>query len=239
MRTWPVFFSTVAAPLVLVSCTPNVQYYASSYSTADGALLAFGEANAKCQIWTNWQKMCSRTGEGGRSICILDVDRPVSPSEPFCASSDESRARPDLNNLSAKQQASALRFCSRQDARRSPTGEKNEQCAFSSDRPFNGYRLAARLHPWCGQWNEAVTRRPVCSSKGERKTHLAKCGDLARGSDESKFGYYCAVPNLPTWCRKANGLGIESESVGQKQTLPVAERQEAYAVRGISCEIWR
>lgn len=62
--------------------------YSRNQQHADVALAAFGEANLQCQLWTNWQKMCSRTGEGGAVACSTDPDRPVAPSEPFCTAGE-------------------------------------------------------------------------------------------------------------------------------------------------------
>ncbi|MEO7178943.1 MAG: hypothetical protein ABIW83_08865 [Allosphingosinicella sp.] len=143
-------------------------------------------------------------------------------------------ARPDPTWLTPAQSASLHRFCTPEAARVGPTGEKSEECGFTPSRPFNGYRLAARLHPWCGHWNEAVVGKPVCETE-DRDPAIPQCGALAERGFVSRNGFYCARPAVPASCGKATGLGIEAEQSMSGEILPLAERQEGFAVRGIAC----
>lgn len=203
-------------------------------SAADEVLARFDRDHPQCELWTNWSRMCSRTGAGGAAYCTADPGMPVPPSEPFCVSDSESqRSRPQPASLTPSQNDSMQRFCSPDAAARGPTGLLAEECGFVRGRPFNGYRLAARLHPWCEQWNEAVTNVPLCRTGGKRG--LPDCAPEAVKGVESARGFYCARPALPSWCDDAAGFGIQAENAGRKIILPVGDRQEAYPVRGIYC----
>src|SRR3954464_6240791 len=50
----------------------------------DRQMMAFDRSHPQCQLWTNWQKMCSRTGPGGATYCAIDAEMRVNPSRPFC-----------------------------------------------------------------------------------------------------------------------------------------------------------
>jgi hypothetical protein len=95
--------------------------------------------------------------------------------------------------------------------------------------------LEARLHPWCGQWNEAATRRPVCQADG-RNRRLPDCRTLAAQGFENRRGYYCARPRVPAWCADAEGFGAQTALIGQREVIPIGERPEGFAVRGIYCD---
>jgi len=225
-------FGLLAAPLLLGLGSDTLYY--RSQRQADSALDRFGRNHPQCELWTNWQKMCSRTGTGGEATCTVDRTRPVKPSRPFCLSAvPEGEARTEPVSLSGSEGRSMRRFCSPEAAATSPTGAKVEECGFDRTRPFNGYRLQARLHGWCAQWNEAVTRKPVCRvGKGGL---LPSCENLAETGYESTRGFHCAEAAVPSWCAKAEGLGIEHSQVPGADFLPVADRQEGFPVRGVYC----
>lgn len=61
--------------------TQNGIFY-TDQKAADAALVQFANSNPDCQLWTNWEKMCSRTS--GASTCIRDSRLQVRPSTPFC-----------------------------------------------------------------------------------------------------------------------------------------------------------
>lgn len=205
----------------------------------DAQLAAFDRANPQCQLWTNWQKMCSRTGPGGETICVVDPARRVRPSEPFCSGfSDSPRVRPRAADLSARQAASINRFCSPARASTGPTGAPNEECGLSPARPFNGYRLAARLHPWCGQWSDALTGAPVCNMDGAGG--LPSCRALARRGFRNRNGFSCSAPRIPDWCAWPAGLGAgyagdPSNRTTNENVILTGERQEGFPVRGVYC----
>jgi hypothetical protein len=212
-------------------------YYASQ-GQADSDLLRFEREHPNCQLWTNWQKMCSRTGPDGDVLCRTDPGRPVSPSAPFCISeTGEGRSRPAPGSLSSAQQRSLRRFCAPEQASVGPTGSPSEDCGFTRSRPFNGYRLAARLHPWCERWHDALNGEAICSSAGQ--AGLPSCEQLASTGYENSHGLSCGVPRIPAWCDWVVGLGrggSANPSPSTSEEIPLtAERQEGFAVRGIFC----
>ncbi len=112
--------------------------YPSPYdnSTADRALKAFDEKNPECALWSDWHKLCSRTGPGGSTYCRTDPSHPVNASTPFCARSSTSYLRMRPAELKSR------------DRFRIP-GRKNE---YTADRPFNGSTVQAIDHPLCKEW---------------------------------------------------------------------------------------
>jgi hypothetical protein len=73
----------------------------------DRQMLDFGEAHPECRMWTNWEKLCSRTGPAGSVQCNVDPDQRVEPSTPFCASNPLA-LRPGID---PQQLSSSERFC--------------------------------------------------------------------------------------------------------------------------------
>ena len=225
---------TFAAATIFIAACSQAPVPGHVGYDGNAGLDAFDRAHPQCELWTDWQKMCSRTGPGGSTWCATDPGRRVEASAPFCITREgEDRARPTLQTLTREQSASLHRFCRPELAIRGPTGIKGEECGFDPSRPFNGYRLAARLHPWCTQWNEAVTKKPVCATEGGGK--LPDCAELGQAGFENETGFYCARRALPDWCTEAGGLGIEVHYEGPGDILPVGERQEAFTVRGMYC----
>lgn len=129
-------------------------YYASQ-SEADESLARFDREHPQCQLWTNWQKMCSRTGGGSTTHCSIDTAHPVAPSRPFCA-------RPGVGDMPDYEARSHNRFCA--DAAGTSGSTETKRCRFHQhDRPFNGYRLAALRSPVCRRWVDAGTRATICT----------------------------------------------------------------------------
>jgi hypothetical protein len=138
---------------------PDIYY--KTQAEADAALDQFDKDNPSCQLWTNWQKMCSRTGENGTTLCVTDPNRSVRPSVPFCDAGVLSIRK----NFSQKQLQSVWRYCTQKKSKSNPTPKP---CAnFLSDRPFSGYTVAARRHRFCNEWSDGSTGRKICSETNE------------------------------------------------------------------------
>jgi hypothetical protein len=150
-------------------------------AAADRALIAFGEAHPHCLIWTNWQKLCSRTGVDGAIHCTADPDRAVEPSEPFCAGAAAPHASSSFRGNFDRARESSLRFCESRwpgsEAEAVNEGETTLCNTFAGGRPFNGRRIAAMRHPWCQVWSDALTGDLVCSEHGGNGT--PSCSGLA------------------------------------------------------------
>lgn len=146
-------FSCAIMGVAVASQDRGDNMYYKSRAEAEADLDLFERDYPKCMLWTNWQKMCSRTGRNSKIHCAEDRERRVRPSAPFCAhyiNSDYGRNKPD-------QVASILRFCKSKHiaGQLSEDGVKFQvtECRrYSPARPFNGKRLSARLNPLCATW---------------------------------------------------------------------------------------
>jgi hypothetical protein len=139
---------------------------------ADVQLAAFDRSHPQCQLWTNWQKMCSRAGPNGSTFCVTDPERPAAPSEPFCVA-------PFQSDYSGAEAESHDRFC----APRSAENQRAHpgQCErYQRDRPFNGFHVTARRSPLCRRWVDVRTRRTICV---ERPGGHHSCGRNERFGD--------------------------------------------------------
>ncbi len=178
--------------------------------SADQKLAVFEQANPECKLWTNWEQMCSRSNANGEAYCVSDPDRKAAPSEPFCT---DSYLGYDATNFTEKQTESVLRFCdkiSEIDLPVTVDGEGAmkpfELCLrFQSDRPFNGKRVASRLHPWCQEWSDSGSGEAVCSTASDPDNGAAVCQGLANAGYEHENRLYCSAWTLPAWCREGRG----------------------------------
>jgi|GEM_PF-1250777 len=172
-------------------------FYASQ-EEADADLMRFDRENPQCQLWTNWQRTCSRTGPDGATFCHETLVE-VEPSQVFCAA-DGVDGYVMINQLETKKEkASFNRFCSEFGIDRI-SGERT--CVeWKSERPFNGLRQTEVEHPWCKRWDFQVD--PV------ENPELSKV-----------MGLYCASRHVPDWCERPSGwgIGVQDEAL-QKEPL--------------------
>jgi hypothetical protein len=209
--------------LALAACatttsTPSIYY--KTQAEADVALAAFDTDNPDCQLWTNWQKMCSRTGENGATYCNTDPVEPVKPSAPFC----EVRTLTEVDGQTmlyigdpAIKRLSSLsrnRFCEQVIGESSLSNEvldlenqieKSVTCSrFRNSRPFNGLDEKSQTSPLCISWKKTPNGLNYCD-KNVPKSFCKRLGSLVRfpryknglgsgGSttyDSAIFGIYC------------------------------------------------
>lgn len=120
-------------------------------SKADLALKAFDVGHPQCALWTDWHKLCSRTGPNGSTYCRLDELHPAKPSTPFCAVDHGSPPAP--NSLAEK--LSRRRFS---DLERSAIPrdlkdfDEKTRPLYKSNRPFSGSSIYQVEHPYCAVW---------------------------------------------------------------------------------------
>lgn len=126
-------------------------------SKSDRALKAFDESHPKCRLWSDWRKLCSRTGPGGSTYCRLDRDHPVKASAPFCGK-DESGYL-NLASLSSTEQRSVRRFVigykvirSQEDHGGQFAARTTKEPVYDPERPFSGRTIAQLEHPYCAVW---------------------------------------------------------------------------------------
>jgi len=170
--------------------------YYKSQAAADTALAAFDKDNPSCQLWTNWQKMCSRTGENEATYCATSKANPVKPSKVFCAAEYNEPFSGLVEADDDVKIASFLRFCQLPEGFEGSVADKMEECKWSRSRPFSGRSLVDLQHPWCKKWSKT------------------------EASDPGNRHYYCSKREAPDWCVSVNGFGYGAQE-GQKKSLPV------------------
>jgi len=190
---------------------------------SDAQLYAFGRAHPTCQLWTNWQKMCSRTGPNGTVLCVSDPDRPVAPSRPFCA-------RPSQGDLTGTDAVSHDRFCASRSAE-NPRTRPGDCRRYRRDRPFNGFHLAARRSPLCRRWVDADTRRTICSEEG---AGFGSCATVA-ATQVTAAPLACDETTQPAACQpSAEGIVRHSSSGIVASDLHMM--LDWHPVNGLYCE---
>ncbi len=178
---------------------------------AEAALAAFETAHPRCEVWSNWQKTCSRIG--ATVHCTVDRAKPVLPSAPFCMGQWEEAGE--------EARASRMRFCKKPDYF-TLGGKRVPACArYREDRPFNGRRLRPLSSPACAEWREDVTNK--------------KAGLY------STNGYYCARFNVKgcrdTSLRRAKQSALMPNGEGIIAGYEALPRLDSLPVHAISCGV--
>lgn len=205
-------------------------------TAADRQMLAYGEANPECRMWTNWQKLCSRTGPGGAVHCNVDPGRRVTPSRPFCAR--RARVEPRFAPAVAER-ASAERFCLSHQTIQDPLSPDQERrirvCTrHDPERPFNGRRAAALMRPGCEGLSDAETGRPVCVRGGDPAQHVPDCGSFAARHRQSNRLLVCGRWSGPTSCHASP---VHEWRAPQEEDVTFgAPDPNRGAVHGLFCE---
>lgn len=223
-----------AALLVLTGSGDTPSIYYRSQAEADADLARYDLDNPSCQLWTNWQKMCSRTGKGGKTFCSSDKERPVRPSKPFCA---------EVANGQRKQFRVSDRFLSQTSlegwSRQRYCRLEGTVLTCQSDRPFSGSHLSARRHPFCQIWAEdrAPNYRSVCSEENIRGVQNCDRLRTYRAKQSSKL--YCSKRSalaVKANCLEISGFG-EGPSFGHSGPYEIIAggRRGDLAVIGIYC----
>lgn len=118
-------------------------------SKSDQELKAFDKSHPKCALWTDWHKLCSRTGPRGSTYCRIDQLHPVKPSTPFCAKDYSSPAKPDTRaELLSRRRFSNWEGMSARKIGRDPSN----WARYQTDRPFSGNTIYEMEHPYCAVW---------------------------------------------------------------------------------------
>ena len=187
--------------------------YYSSEIEADAALADFERNNPSCQLWTNWQKMCSRTGRSGSTSCIESVHKAM-PSEPFCVARTNRPYEGVLPSDSNAQRLSFNRFCEEF----SNDQDQAKVCVrWVQERPFSGLNIKDRLHPWCAEWQKAL----------DPSVNLMA---------SERLGFRCDYPSVPEWCEWVEGLGANPAENPSGLKIPVGPLDpQSRAIIGIYC----
>jgi hypothetical protein len=243
-----VLLRVVLLPLAVLACVTEAPQGGSSsppddpYDLAtldpayapDRELIAYGEARPECRMWTNWQKLCSRTGPEGSIHCSIDPGRSVSPSDPFCvAATGADAARAYRENFMTARETS-LRFCEArlnadQEQEAMITGEPDLCASFVRDRPFNGRRIAAMRHPWCHAWSDAINGRQICTEGSD--SGAPACNELAARGYEHENLLICSEWTARAGCNRPMGGAASPRAASEGIIvggLPFAEGRAAW-----------
>ena len=208
MRKSTIICGALAATILLSCATVQSRRSTFNQAAADRALLEFGQKHEQCQLWTNWQKLCSRRNDG-RATCILDTDHPVAPSAPFCAEYDTFNAAlvGPMDEVTSK-----ARFCETTEQRQlvdgqgRPGGKVMVCTKFRTARPFNGRDFQQMKSPLCASWKRGL-------------------GDA----------WYCSKWN-DTTCKPKDGSGRSSPNP-EVITIPRLIHPDKLAVLGVACAV--
>ena len=190
------------------------------------------EQHPECPLWTNWEKLCSRTWIGGAIHCNRDPGRPVAPSTPFCA-----RPTTEIATWPASERGSYNRFCSnplgRLDGELAIDDQSGPRCnRWRSQRPFNGRRISALRHPGCEFWREVGSGRPICSEGNNAGAEVPHCSALAAINYEHSRELVCGEWIGPSSCR---AYPVESGDRGDDFVV-FDDDPNSRGVHGIYCE---
>ena len=143
-------------------------------SKADRELEAFDKTHPQCRLWTDWHKLCSRTGPAGSTYCRTDPEHQAEPSTPFCA---------DQENFGAAR-ISELRYTGHRPRALRDSDDINWSGMYRPNRPFNGSRFSEWANPACQVWTMKVHDKFEDCAADNRK-NLPSC--QARRFAEAKF----------------------------------------------------
>ena len=201
---------------------------------ADRQMFAFGREHPECPLWTNWQKLCSRTGLHGEIHCNIDTAASVTPSEPFCAAG----IRGSAENLRGGELRSSERFCT-EHGERYRTSSRGQRSSIricrrhEARRPFNGRRLASLDHPACQAWADERTHRVVCSRGQNDRTGAPSCDQLAASGYEHSGLLICVRWSGATGCSSPQPTERTPEPGEPFIDDPIAP--DSFPVRGVFC----
>lgn len=242
---WPRFYE-ISLPVLMLplmsACSDIAPKVSSSEISdppaADRALREFGEKHPSCPMWTNWQRLCSRTGSGDVA-CTTDPGRRVAPSEPFCAG--YLRASPYYRHNPA-QERSYLRFCSGSRVESLVDGAGNRSSGrrlcrrFAADRPFNGHRPAARENSLCEVWSSEETGKAVCAAPGTSNAALPTCSEHPDPINPRDGLLYCSQWRSRN-CRPFDGMRRTAVEEPRERiiVIPDSYSRDSIAVFGVMC----
>jgi hypothetical protein len=241
--TMPIFLTSSLAAGIRYAAFANAAsssnsiYYPDQLS-ADIALDSFGRDQPQCLLWTNWQKICSRTGLNGEITCAMDSGFKVRPSTPFCAGISGSLAPTPLrpspygptvldNSGNPKRILSAHRFCRSKAERKLKERDNGQDFGCGSE----------------GYLDKRPFARPfwLLSKSGKRLVVVGTHGIEPLGSDygdyESLMRKWCAVPAQYDISNERWNI-VEDESFSQilrRKRLPMNKRFKEFSVVGVYC----
>ena len=132
------------------SVSQELNHNIKSFYPPSKTLKKFAHKNPSCPLWSDWQSLCSYTGEGGGIICHDDPSYRAEPSAPFCA------YKVDLTKTTSEELASLQRFCSLLSTTslldKAPIRKVKACFQYQNKRPFSGRNMTSLGHKWCNAW---------------------------------------------------------------------------------------
>jgi hypothetical protein len=217
-------------------------------SKPDHELKAFDKSHPKCALWTDWHKLCSRTGPSGSTYCRTDPQHPVNPSTPFCAKGMGDYA--PAQHMSEAERKSSARFTIKYVERHwtesgKPNGEdaitkRRKYPIFDPNRPFSGRTLAQLEHPYCAVWliQSDDNQQTQCAEDG--RSGMPSCKDPSiRFKVYEKVYPVCIEKIRDRICNRedAEEFNIISDVAGNTYNVPgvAGYRRIDAPVIGYSC----
>lgn len=186
-------------------------------SNADRALEAFDKTHPQCALWTDWHKLCSRTGLGGSTYCRLDREHPAKPSAPFCGLGDGAP-----NNIQATLEVkSRNRFSYLVNRKYDCFKTVGETCQkifdrhWRKDRPFGGGFLNQMEHPSCAVWETYTENTGIRGEDGLRE-YCAEDGRKSMPSCRSRK-FSKRMQSAPYVCKEFRERNLCSAFNGKKK----------------------
>jgi hypothetical protein len=149
---------------------------------------AFGRKYYSCDVWTDWQSICTRTGKGGAIVCRQDPHVKVMPSEAFCVTGVWTD-KPWYVTDTPGQRRSRLRFCAARDVEQYGTDKVPVCREYASDRPFNGTHIDTQNSTECDVVRVESSSTDLCRNDG--KPGAPRCQDI-QNLFRAKQPLYCA-----------------------------------------------
>ena len=192
---------------------PKVSPY--DQSETDQALAAFDRHHPLCALWTDWRKLCSRTGPKGSTYCRTDPEHPVTPSTPFCERSFAGRDRDttyeyESGTMTAVELKSALRFSHMVQEEASLRGDGRYHSSppyaeWAADRPFSGTSLRQMESPICASWRLKTIDGSERSCSEGKHHGLASCTSSDYETRHQDIVPECAVFKRSNPCTAFRG----------------------------------
>lgn len=212
---------------------PHDPNYPSPYdnSKTDQVLRTFDKKHPECASWTDWHKLCSRSGANGATSCKTDAEHPTTPSSPFCVVMKNPQAASVTDGDTPSQRASRRRFSYLKSLRYyeySGSGRASQKVSivrhWRRERPFNGTRFAQIREPLCEIWwfPDPVDGPSECTETGS--SSVKSCSSTRI----DKLFYKYSRPHCEKWLPESPCYHENIENIGSNdQDIQLSQNGKA------------